>query len=272
MKKSLLVPIFALVTIALAATTLWHIEFQFQRIDQPSAVPPPPVNASLSRAKVGQFWTHQTAKGTKYAGFLHKSCADTLSFGYTWFSTIFNIACDKSDPSPLCTVRLDNSNGYVSLGEKSLALWKQVNEAEDLPDIIVKLDDDTIIQKNVLDDFVDYFASKPCFIGGTMVPWKDEKYNFWWPLGRLYMFKRSSMPAKESERWKIAEEFNKYEDGQIGYIMGAPTETQDHICWLDGNRYWHSKYTEEDQGWDKRMEIKFRYLSAGCPTPEKSTA
>ncbi|KAG0253554.1 hypothetical protein DFQ27_007345 [Actinomortierella ambigua] len=271
MKKELLAFGLSLLVIVFAFTTLWHFEFQFAQTgsetQRPRQVQPGGLS-TLPNTKVGQFWTQQTASGTKYVGFVHKSCAETMSFGYTWFSTIYNIACDKNDPSPLCTVWLENSNGYVSLGEKSLALWKMVHQAEDIPDIVVKLDDDTIIQKHVLDEFIDNFAKQPCVIGGTMVKWAKDEYDFWWPLGRLYMFKRSAMPPSSSHIWTSASDFNKYEDGQIGYIMGVPTNDTEHICWLDGEKYAHSQYKEGDPNWDGRVEIKFRYLSAGCTPPK----
>ncbi|KAF9972355.1 hypothetical protein BGZ73_004543 [Actinomortierella ambigua] len=268
MKKVLLATC-VLLLLVYSFTSFWRVEFQFERPQPQQRVQSGGISA-LPKTKVGQFWTQLTAKGTPYLGFVHKSCAETLSFGYTWFSTIYNIACDKNDPSPLCTIWLENSNGYVSLGEKSLALWKQVHETENIPDIVVKLDDDTIIQKQVLDEFIDYFSTQPCIIAGTMVSWKDENYDFWWPLGRLYMYKRSAMPHKSSHIWESASFFNKYEDGQIGYIMGVPTNDTKRICWLADNKYYHTNYVEKDNPtWDKRVEIKFRYLSAGCPTDAK---
>ncbi|KAG0012398.1 hypothetical protein BGZ82_002613 [Podila clonocystis] len=269
MRKTLLVPIFAFVIISFALSSIWHFEFQFERrgqrqhYEQPAGVP-----GSLSKQKIGQFWSQETASGTKYLGFVHKSCAETISFGYTWFTTIFNIACDTNDPSPLCTVWLKNSNGYVSLGEKSLALWKLVHDTEGTPDIIVKLDDDTIIQKHLLDEWIDAFAKSSAVIGGTMVEWKKDGYDFWWPLGRLYMYKKSAMPASTSHIWESASEFNKYEDGQIGYIMGVPTKDNHRIFWVNATQFAHSKYVEGDPIWDKRVEIKFRYLTAPCPAPQ----
>ncbi|KAG0013259.1 hypothetical protein BGZ81_001150 [Podila clonocystis] len=269
MRKTLLVPIFTLVIISFALSSIWHFEFQFERRGQRQH-PPAGVPGALSKQKIGNFWSQETASGTKYLGFVHKSCAETISFGYTWFTTIFNIACDKNDPSPLCTVWLENSNGYVSLGEKSLALWKLVHDTEDTPDIIVKLDDDTIIQKHLLDEWVDAFAKSPAVIGGTMVKWEKEgmPYDFWWPLGRLYMYKKSAMPPSTSHVWENASEFNKWEDGQIGYIMGVPTKDAHRIFWVDDTRFSHSQYVEGNPNWDKRVEIKFRYLSAPCPAPQ----
>ncbi|KAG0081809.1 hypothetical protein BGZ93_006790 [Podila epicladia] len=265
MNRVLLVPIFSLVIISFALSSLWYFEFQFERRGQQ---PPAGVPGSLSRQKIGQFWGQETASGTKYLGFVHKPCTETIAFGYTWFTTIYNIVCDKNDPSPLCTVWLENSNGYESLGEKSLALWKFVHDTEDTPDIVVKLDDDTVIQKQILDEFIDDFAKSPAVIGGTMNKWTADGYDFWWPLGRLYMYKKSAMPESTSHIWENASHFNKYEDGQIGYIMDVPTNDNNRIFRVNETRFHHSHYIEGDPGWDKRVEIKFRHLTAPCPAPQ----
>ncbi|KAF9566417.1 hypothetical protein EC968_003761 [Mortierella alpina] len=197
-----------------------------------------------------------TAAGTRYTAFVHKSCAETFSFGYSWFTNEFNIVCDPKDPSPLCTLKMDSSNGYDTLGEKSLNLWKYVHGSDDVEDIIIKIDDDTMIQKHVFDEFVDEFASRADnTIAGLMNTWGGE---FYWPLGRLYMFKKSHLPPAGDFLWTNATFFNKWEDCQLGYLIHEQNVSR--TFYLESERFWHSTFE------DVRVKIDFKRITATCDT------
>ncbi|KAG0248341.1 hypothetical protein BG011_000177 [Mortierella polycephala] len=195
----------------------------------------------------------QTASGTKYSGFVYKSCAETFSFGYTWFTNSFNVVCDAKDVSALCTLKMENANGYETLGEKSLNLWRFVHSSNDVEEIIVKIDDDTMIQKHLFDEFIDEFAKRDAIIAGMINTWGGE---FYWPLGRLYMFKRSALPPSDSVLWANATTFNKFEDAQIGYLIN--TTDIELTYHLDEERFWHADFE------DDRVKIVFKHLSATC--------
>ncbi|CAO3568864.1 unnamed protein product [Mortierella alpina] len=195
-----------------------------------------------------------TASGTPYTAFVHKLCAETFSFGYSWFTNTFNIVCDPYDQSPLCTIKMGNSNGYDSLGEKSLSLWKYVHTSDDVEDIIIKIDDDTMIQKHVFDEFVDEFAKRTDnSIAGVINTWGGE---FYWPLGRLYMFKKSSLPPADNFLWQNATFFNKWEDCQLGYLIHEQNVSR--TFYLEAERFYHSKFE------DARVKINFKRISAIC--------
>ncbi|KAG0229947.1 hypothetical protein BGW42_001275 [Actinomortierella wolfii] len=208
-----------------------------------------------------------TESGTPYSGFVYKSCTETLSFGYTWFSNIFNIVCDRRDRSPLCNFWVKSSSGYTSLGEKSLNLWNYVRHAaaNEVAEIVLKIDDDTIIQKHVFDKLIDDFARKPCKLMGVF--WGDDNGangSYFWPLGRLYIFKRSALPPIDSPRWRALDgKFSNAEDVQMGYLLNITDPA--YVCKLGMTEYfWHAAYGETDEGWDKRVEIKFRPLTSSC--------
>ncbi|KAF9932087.1 hypothetical protein BGZ75_009118 [Mortierella antarctica] len=195
-----------------------------------------------------------TASGTRYTAFVHKLCAETFTFGYSWFTNSFNIVCDTLDPSPLCTLKVENSNGYNTLGEKSLNLWKYVHQSDDVEDIIVKIDDDTMIQKHVFDEFVDEFANRTDnTIAGVMNTWGGE---FYWPLGRLYMFKKSHLPPAGDFLWTNATFFNKWEDCQLGYLIQEQNVSRTY--YLESERFFHSTFE------DARVKIGFKRISATC--------
>ncbi|KAF9282089.1 hypothetical protein BGZ68_006215 [Mortierella alpina] len=199
-----------------------------------------------------------TASGTRYTAFVLKSCAETFTFGYSWFTNTFNVVCDSQDTSPLCTLRFENAAGYDTLGEKSLNLWKYVHQSNDVEEIIIKIDDDTMIQKHVFDEFVDEFAKRrDNTLAGMINTWGGE---FYWPLGRLYMFKKSYLPPADDFYWKNATFFNKWEDCQIGYIIH---EQNIHRTYeLDSERFWHQNFE------DNRVKIDFKHFSAACNKTE----
>jgi hypothetical protein len=166
------------------------LEWSFMKlrtfVDSCTPTSPPPIYIKDEQhTEARAILTQVTAAGTKYNGFVYKSCAETFSFGYTWFTNYFNVVCDTNDDSKLCTIWMENSKGHDLLGEKALNLWKLVHSSEESEEIIVKLDDDTMIQKRVLAEFVDEFSkNKDCVIAGVMNYWGDD---FQWPLGRLYI-------------------------------------------------------------------------------------
>ncbi|KAG0042652.1 hypothetical protein BGZ83_000210, partial [Gryganskiella cystojenkinii] len=205
----------------------------------------------------GAMLNQVTASGTKYTAFVHKSCAETFTFGYSWFTTAFNIVCDSEDPSRLCNLWIENSNGYETLGQKSLNLWKLVHAMDSAEEIVIKIDDDTLIQKHVLDEFIDNFArKKECKVAGMINRWGDE---FHWPLGRLYLFKKWALPATGDARWEEAMRFERWEDAQIGFLVGA-TEVP-MVCDLgpdQAEKFFHADLVEP------RVEIHFKALSAKC--------
>ncbi|KAG0253553.1 hypothetical protein DFQ27_007344 [Actinomortierella ambigua] len=210
-----------------------------------------------------------------------------MSFGYTWFSTTFNIVCDRQDTSPLCTLRIktSGSNGQSSLGEKSLKLWKLVSRSSGgggggdggsaataavtavatTANIIVKLDDETIIQKHVLDEFIDDFARKPCIVAG--IPHNSNNNNNggdgrYWPLSKLYMFKKSALPPVDSPLWlaKSGRQFMNAEHVQMAHLINVTDPAL--VCQIDTSKFWHGDFDESTKGWDMRVELKFRYLSS----------
>jgi len=235
----------AIVILTICITSLLHFELDLRTILDRSEKR----GSSLVKNQV-------TASGTPYTAFVHKSCAETFTFGYTWFTNSFNVVCDSNDPSPLCTLKMENPNGYDTLGEKSLNLWKYVRRSNDVEDIIIKIDDDTMIQKHVFDAFVDEFAKrKNNSIAGIMNTWGGE---FYWPLGRLYMFKKSFLPPADDFLWQNATFFNKWEDCQIGYLIQE--KNVDHTYYLEPEQFWHANFE------DSRVKIDFKHLSATCTT------
>ncbi|GJJ70991.1 hypothetical protein EMPS_03341 [Entomortierella parvispora] len=155
--KVVLAAIILMITIALALPIAFlRMEWSFK--DLASSYSSYSYARSPSHDRPRILRSQVTKSGTRYTAFVYKSCAETFSFGYTWFTTeAFDVVCDTLDKSPLCTVNIENSKGYELLGEKSLNLWKLVHSTEDSEEIIVKIDDDTMIQKQVMDVYTDKF-------------------------------------------------------------------------------------------------------------------
>ncbi|KAG0051079.1 hypothetical protein BGZ83_004111 [Gryganskiella cystojenkinii] len=269
-RRATLVAIIVLVTIGLAVPMgFLKLEWSSQDLRSSSSSSSPYsliyMTDAQRRAEHRTMLSHVTASGTKYTGFVYKSCAETFSFGYTWFTNYFNVVCDTGDLSPRCTLRIENSKGYDNLGEKSLNLWKMVHTSDEAEEIIVKLDDDTMIQKHVLDEFIDKFAkNKKCILAGMVGRWED---TFFWPLGRLYMYKKRALPPAGHIRWENATTFNKWEDGQIGYLIG--TTEQSTVCDFGDDaleRFAHAELKSD------RVDIKFKFLSATCDQNKKPDA
>ncbi|KAF9963456.1 hypothetical protein BGZ70_007408 [Mortierella alpina] len=241
----------AIVVLTICITSLWHFELDLTSITDRARSQAD--NRSESKSK-GPIKNQVTASGTPYTAFVHKLCAETFSFGYSWFTNTFNIVCDPNDVSPLCTIKMDNSNGYDSLGEKSLSLWKYVQNSDDVEDIIIKIDDDTMIQKHVFDEFVDEFAKRTDnSIAGVMNTWGGD---FYWPLGRLYMFRKSFLPPADDFLWQNATFFNKWEDCQLGYLIQEKNVSR--TFYLEAERFYHSTFQ------DARVNITFKRISAIC--------
>ncbi|KAG0300545.1 hypothetical protein BGZ98_009094 [Dissophora globulifera] len=188
------------------------------------------------------------ATSHKYGMYMYLGCTVSPFASVFWHVTQAVKVCDLSS-SGQCDVKLKKDYTYDELGFKATE-WLQserfsqmLNESE----VIVKLDDDTIIPKNILDDMVDQFVKSDCKFAGAM---RVRDYDgLYWSSGPLILVKADHFKQQLRDNGEELLKFGKHEDVQ----MSAMLDLRDPklVCNIDVDQFKHRYYR------DNRMTIRF---------------
>ncbi|KAF9139017.1 hypothetical protein BGX21_007529, partial [Mortierella sp. AD011] len=105
----------------------------------------------------------------KYGMYMYLGCTVSPFASVFWHVTQAVKVCDFSSRGP-CDVKLKRDYTYDELGFKAQE-WLQSDQFSQMliqNEVIVKLDDDTIISKDILDYLVDKFVKSDCKLAGAM--------------------------------------------------------------------------------------------------------
>ncbi|KAF9571315.1 hypothetical protein EC968_000755 [Mortierella alpina] len=160
--------------------------------------------------------------------------------------------CDADNLDGECTVKMERNYDYEVLGMKAKhwLLSKEFGAILDRNEIVVKLDDDTIISKDILDRLVREFSSSECVFAGNM---RKTKEGYYWSNGPLFMVKTDFLRGRLSKGAEVLNQFVKAEDVQMGALLAIEDERQ--VCNVDLSAFRHRYYEDE------RMTIRYKPMS-----------
>ncbi|KAJ2400527.1 hypothetical protein GGI23_001983 [Coemansia sp. RSA 2559] len=112
-------------------------------------------------------------------------------------------------------------------------------------DFYVKIDDDLIMSESKLDEILKVMAATDCQVAGGIA----LDYGFYWPLGQVYIFKRTIMEMI-CPQLPVTNVFHSSEDITFGSLLNSTDKSM--FCGLNKPKnHWHKDYK------DQRVEIKY---------------
>ncbi|KAF8984676.1 hypothetical protein BGZ46_007277 [Entomortierella lignicola] len=188
-----------------------------------------------------------------YGIFMYIGCTLSPFTAVMWHFTEAVKVCSVDNKDRHCNVRLKQNYNADMLGLKARD-WMMSEEFKTMLDtkkVIVKVDDDTIISKDVLEGLVNEFAASDYKYAGNM---RRAENQIIWSNGPLFMVKSDYMRQQLRDNFRTLDYYKKEEDVQMGDLLGI-TNFKD-VCNIDVDVFRHRFYE------DKRMEIRFKpYIS-----------
>ncbi|KAF9919495.1 hypothetical protein FBU30_010962 [Linnemannia zychae] len=187
---------------------------------------------------------------TKYGIYMYIGCSASPLAAAFWHFTQAVKVCDPSNPDRMCDVKVKKDYSYEKLGLKSQE-WLQSNRFSQMLDeneVIVKLDDDTIITKDVLNGMVEDFARSDCKMAGAV---RQTDFGRYWISGPFLMVKADYLKKRLHENWDFLPYTEKSEDMQMAALLDI-YESED-VCNVDINAFRHRYYE------DSRMVIRANF-------------
>jgi hypothetical protein len=166
---------------------------------------------------------------------------------YTYVQTISKYVCDKSTQGR-CDIRLKSDYTYDVLGHKTKEFLDALcTSKKDLPELLIKIDDDSIIGKNELNLLINDFMASTCIYGGPMGGYSKP---YVWAQGSFYLIKRAGLERICARDRKIIEDLGgDHEDVYVGYLLDIASS--DLACEIGGYTAWHKEYS------DNRVKIQY---------------
>ncbi|KAI1288993.1 hypothetical protein EDD11_009451 [Mortierella claussenii] len=186
---------------------------------------------------------------TNYDIYMYIGCTISPLAAVFWHFNQAIKVCDEGNLDSACSIKMKRNYSYDSLGRKAKdwLLSDDFNAVISRNDVVVKLDDDTIISKTVLDALVQEFAASDCNYAGNM---RKSEEGFYWSDGPLLMVKTDYVRAKIKENRDVLDFYDKAEDVQMGALLNITSDSL--VCNVDLDVFRHRFYE------DKRLSIRFK--------------
>ncbi|KAF9323661.1 hypothetical protein BG006_001250 [Podila minutissima] len=165
-----------------------------------------------------------------------------------WHVTQAVKVCDLSNSDRMCDAKMSKDYDYDELGLKAQE-WLQSDRFSQIVDqneVIVKLDDDTIVSKDVLDDLVDAFIKSDCKFAGAI----RQTDGFFWSSGPLFLVKTDYLKQQLRDNGAVLQHHKKHEDVQMSALLAL--QDRKSVCNIDVNTFKHRYYE------DNRMLIRYK--------------
>ncbi|KAF9917731.1 hypothetical protein BX616_000092 [Lobosporangium transversale] len=189
------------------------------------------------------------SNSVKYDIFMYIGCTVSPFAAVLWHFNQAVKVCDADNLDSSCNIKMNKNYNYDFLGHKAKdwLLSSDFNTLLDRSDVVVKLDDDTIISKTILDNLVSEFAAADCKYAGNM---RKTQAGFYWSNGPLFMVKTDYLRSKLKDNSGVLSYYNKAEDVQMGALLDITNS--DLICNVDLDTFRHRYYE------DKRLSIRYK--------------
>lgn len=176
-----------------------------------------------------------------------KTKTSSMLESYTFIQTVSKYVCDKSTDGR-CDIRLDRDYVYGELGYKTRDLLDRLCEDRaNLPEVFMKIDDDTIFEKEDLNQIIGAFINSDCIYAGHMSSF-DRPY--YWSGGEVYMLKKAALHKACNKRREIIGPLAWQEDVFIGQLLNL--RDKNLACSARTFDMWHRGYRDE--------RVEFKYL------------
>ncbi|KAF9156191.1 hypothetical protein DFQ26_009443 [Actinomortierella ambigua] len=189
-----------------------------------------------------------TTTTTKYGMYMYLGCTASPFASVLWHVTQAVKVCDASSSDRLCDVKTQRDYPYDELAYKAREwlLSDRFSQMLDENEVIIKLDDDTIVSKDAIDGLVEEFVRADCKFAGVM----RQSNGLFWSNGPLFLIKADYLKQQLRENGKELQYHRKAEDVQ----MSAMLNLRDHksVCNIDVNAFRHRYYE------DSRMIIRYK--------------
>ncbi|KAG0239771.1 hypothetical protein BGW41_007486 [Actinomortierella wolfii] len=186
----------------------------------------------------------------KYGMFLYLGCTASPFASVLWHVTQAVKVCDRSNSDQLCDVKMSNDYTYDELGLKSVE-WlgsDRFRQMTDQNEIIVKLDDDTIISKDIMDGLVESFSKSKCKFAGIMR--RRQEDGLYWSSGPLMLVKTNHLRQQLQNNFDRLRYNTKHED--VGFSDMLSIRNPEDVCNVDLSLFRHRYYE------DSRMTIRYK--------------
>ncbi|KAJ2004566.1 hypothetical protein H4R26_002439 [Coemansia thaxteri] len=156
--------------------------------------------------------------------------------------------CDKDTKADGCDIKMAKNYKWGTLANKLVdTLDMFCNYSRDKKtDFYVKIDDDLIMSESELEKSIRKMTSTNCLVAGGIA----VDYPFYWPVGQIYIFKRSVFDTicKRIPNYKT--QYPDHEDITLGALFNSTVT--DEFCSLDRPAgHWHKEYK------DQRVKISY---------------
>ncbi|KAF9585694.1 hypothetical protein BGW38_001178 [Lunasporangiospora selenospora] len=184
-----------------------------------------------------------------YEMYIYVGCTISPFASVLWHFNQAVKVCDAKNNDNQCSVKLKQNYDYNELAfkAKDWLLSEEFGALLNKSQIIVKLDDDTIIPKETLDGLVQEFSESDCLFAGNMRYYGDERV--FWSDGPLFMVKSAYLHKMLQENAEVMDRFRKAEDVQMGALLNIKDPKL--VCNVDIDAFRHRYYE------DKRLVIRF---------------
>ncbi|KAF9201418.1 hypothetical protein BGZ49_008326 [Haplosporangium sp. Z 27] len=185
----------------------------------------------------------------KYGIYMYLGCTVSPFASVLWHVTQAVKVCDSSNSDRLCDVKMKKDYDYTELAfkAKEWLLSDRFSEMLDQNEVIVKLDDDTIISKDILDGMVDEFMRSDCKFAGVM---RENPDGLFWVTGSLFLVKAGYLKQQLRDNVVALDYYRQAEDVQISDLLNI--RDRKSVCNLDMNVFKHRYYE------DHRMLIRYK--------------
>lgn len=178
-----------------------------------------------------------------------KTATNSKMEDFTFMQSISKYVCDKTG-SGRCDIRLNEDFVYHTLGKKTKALLDHLcSNPTELPEVLVKIDDDLILDKNEYNQILGDFIRAPCIYGGPM---SSNGKKFYWAGGALYMLKREALQIICSKDRTMTPPYYSHEDVFIGKLLDISDPS--HACSISDYAWHHRDYS------DGRITVKYKVI------------
>jgi len=185
----------------------------------------------------------------KYGIYMYLGCTVSSFASVFWHVTQAVKVCDRLNSDRLCDYKMTEDYDYNLLARKARAwlLSDRYAQMVDENEVLVKLDDDTIVSKDTLDEMVSQFADSDCLLAGMV---RQAENGMFWNTGALYMVKTSHLKKQLKENSDVLSKYDKAEDVQFAELMNITDKNL--VCSLDPNAFKHRYYE------DGRISIRYK--------------